>query len=108
MVTIETFRKLALSFPDAFESPHFHKTSFRANKKIFSTLDQNKNLAVLKLSLIDQSVFCDMNKKAFYPVHGAWGKQGFTYADLKRVKLIVLKDALNCAYKTIALKKKKL
>ena len=31
---------------------------------------------MVKLSLVDQSVFCDMNKDAIYPVPGGWGKQG--------------------------------
>ena len=37
MVTIDIFRKLALSFPEATEGPHFEKTSFRGKKKIFAT-----------------------------------------------------------------------
>ena len=39
MVSIDTFRKLALSFDEAVEQPHFEKPSFRVNKKIFATLD---------------------------------------------------------------------
>jgi hypothetical protein len=33
MVPIDTFRKLALSFPEATEEPHFEKTSFRVKRK---------------------------------------------------------------------------
>lgn len=40
MVSIETFRELAMSFPNATEEPHFEKTSFRVNKKIFGTFDE--------------------------------------------------------------------
>jgi hypothetical protein len=29
MVSIETFRQLAMSFPNATEEPHFEKTSFQ-------------------------------------------------------------------------------
>lgn len=46
MVSIETFRKLALSFENAIEEPHFEKTSFRVNKKIFATFDEKNNRAV--------------------------------------------------------------
>lgn len=45
MVTIDSFRKLALSFPEATEEPHFEKTSFRVKKKIFATFDEAKNRA---------------------------------------------------------------
>lgn len=33
MITIETFRKLALSFPEVTEEPYFKKTSFQVKKK---------------------------------------------------------------------------
>ena len=46
MVSIDTFRKLALSFPEATEEPHFEKTSFRVKKKIFATYD-DKNIKSL-------------------------------------------------------------
>ena len=76
MVSIESFRKLAMSFPDATEEPHFEKISFRINKKIFATFDEKNNRAVLKLNEIDQSVFCSYDKDVIFPVPGAWGRQG--------------------------------
>ena len=36
MVAINTFRKLALSFEDATEQPHFEKISFRIKNKVFN------------------------------------------------------------------------
>jgi len=68
MVSVEIFRKLALSFPDATEEPHFEKSSFRIKKKIFATFDEKNNHAVLKLNEIDQSVFCASGDKIFYPI----------------------------------------
>ena len=102
MVTIETFRNLALSFPEAVELPHFDLTSFRVKKKIFATLSVEKQRAMLKLSLIDQSVFCSFNKEIVYPVPGAWGKTGCTYFELKKIKKEMLKDALAQAYANVA------
>jgi hypothetical protein len=57
MVTIDTHRKLALSFPEVTEKPHFEKTSFRVKKKIFATYDDKLQRACIKLSEIDQNVF---------------------------------------------------
>ena len=37
------FRKLAMSFPDVTEEPHFENTSFRMSKKIFATFDEKNN-----------------------------------------------------------------
>lgn len=105
MVSLSTYRELALSFKDVIELPHFDRASFRVNKKIFSTLSEKENIAMVRLSLVDQSVFCDMNKDVIYPVPGGWGKQGATYIDLKKVKKSVLKDALQCAYDGILKKK---
>ncbi|WP_264552372.1 MmcQ/YjbR family DNA-binding protein [Flavobacterium sp. N2038] len=106
MVSIETFRKLALSFPNATEEPHFEKTSFRINKKIFATYDEKNNRAVLKLNEIDQSVFCASSEMIFYPVPNKWGKQGWTIAELSKVRLEMFEDALIRSYENVVTKKK--
>lgn len=105
MIDIEIFRKLALSFPDTIELPHFHLTSFRVKKKIFATYWPKENRAMLKLSLIDQSVFCSYDHTIFSPVPGGWGKKGATFVDLKKVRKDMFKDALTTAYKELARKK---
>ncbi|HEY6503536.1 MAG TPA: MmcQ/YjbR family DNA-binding protein [Chitinophagaceae bacterium] len=105
MVDIAWFRTIALSFPDATEAPHFEKTSFRVNKKIFATLNVKKQIACLKLSEIDQSVFCAYDKTIIYPVPNKWGKQGWTFVELKKVRKVMLKDALATAYNETAKKK---
>ena len=102
MVTVETFKTLALSFPETVELPHFDLTSFRVKKKIFATLSEEKQRAMLKLSLLDQSVFCSFDKTIIYAVPGAWGKKGCTYFELKKIKKEMLKDALTQAYSIVA------
>jgi predicted DNA-binding protein (MmcQ/YjbR family) len=102
MVTNETFKMLALSFPETIELPHFDLTSFRVKKKIFATLSIEKQRAMLILSLVDQSVFCSFDKEIIYPVPGAWGKTGCTYFELKKIKKEMLKDALTQAYCNVA------
>ena len=102
MLGITTFRKLALSYAEAIEQPHFENASFRVKKKIFATLDEKKQRAVLKLSAIDQSVFSSYDNSAIYPVPGAWGKQGWTIVELKKVKAAICKDALTTSYCNVA------
>lgn len=106
MVAIETFRKLALSFPNSTEEPHFEKTSFRIKKKIFATFDEKNNHAVLKLNEIDQSVFCASSEKIFYPIPNKWGAQGWTIVELSRVRSEMFEDALIRSYETVASQKK--
>jgi predicted DNA-binding protein (MmcQ/YjbR family) len=105
MVSIDTFRKLALSFPEATEEPHFEKTSFRVKKKIFATYDEVKNIACIKLSEIDQDVFSSADKTIIYPVDNKWGKQGWTLIELKKVRADLFVDALTTAYCEVAPKK---
>ncbi len=111
MVTTDTCRKMALALPDATAAPHFEKESFKINNKIFVTLNVADNRACVKLSAIDQSVFCQFDKEVMYPVPNKWGTQGWTLINLKKVKKSMLQDALQTAYdevlKTSRPKKKK-
>lgn len=105
MVSINTFRKLALSFPEATEEPHFEKTSFRVKKKIFATYDDGKKRACIKLSEIDQDVFSAADKTNIFPVDNKWGKQGWTLIEITKVRKELFVDALTTAYCEVAPKK---
>ncbi|MGE0635089.1 MAG: MmcQ/YjbR family DNA-binding protein [Bacteroidia bacterium] len=107
MVTVSEFRKLALSFSDVTEQPHFERTSFRANKKIVATLDEKQQIVCLMLDEIQQSVFCAFDASVIYPVPNKWGKQGATYVELKLVRKDMLRDAFTEAYKKATAKKTK-
>ena len=107
MVTVETFRQMALALPDVVELPHFDRASFRVNKRIFATMDEKKKIAVLMFSPLEQSVFCAFDKTIIYPVPGGWGRQGATIFELSKVKKAMLKDALQVVYTEVLNKKKK-
>jgi predicted DNA-binding protein (MmcQ/YjbR family) len=98
MVSIDTFRKLALSFPEATEEPHFEKTSFRVKKKIFATYDDLNKRACIKLSEIDQDIFSLADKTIIFPVDNKWGKQGWTFIEMSKVKEELFIAALTTAY----------
>lgn len=98
MISFETFRKIALSFPEATEEPHFEKCSFRIKKKIFATYNAKAHRACIKLSAVDQNVFTITNTDIIWPVDNNWGKQGWTLIDLDKVKEEVFIDALTTAY----------
>lgn len=102
MPTFKTLQKLALSFPEVVEEPHFDKTSFRINNKIFATYNQKNNKVTVKLSEIDQDVFVSMSKKAMYPVDNKWGKQGWTFIELDDVHDELFVDAVTTAYCEVA------
>ena len=102
MINIATVRKLALSFEGTTETPHFEKIAFKVKNKIFITLNKEHHRACVKLSAIDQSVFCSYNPLILYPVPNAWGKHGWTLINLKKVPKEMFLDALTTAYCHVA------
>lgn len=105
MVSIDAYKQLVLAFPEVYEAPHFDKASFRVRKKIFTTLDVPNNQACIRLSEIDQNVFCSYDKSVFFPIPNKWGKLGWTFINLKKVKKQMLIDALTTSYCEVAPKK---
>ena len=90
MVSIDTFRKLALSFPEATEESHFENI---------------KKRACIILSEIDQDVFSSADKTIIFPVDNKWGKQGWTLIEMSKVRKELFIDALTTAYCEVAPKK---
>ena len=101
MITNNAARTFALSFDAVEEKPHFEKTSFRVNGKIFMTLDEANAKACIKLSAIDQDVFALIDKAVIYPVPNKWGQQGWTFIELKTVPTAIFKQAITTAYQAV-------
>jgi predicted DNA-binding protein (MmcQ/YjbR family) len=102
MVSIETFRQIALSFPETTEEPHFEKPAFKVAKKIFATMNLVEFRATVKLSESDQDLFCLFDKKIIYPVPNKWGKQGWTQINLIIATEEMYRAALTAAYCEVA------
>ena len=102
MISIAIARKSALSLPEVEEKSHFETPDFRVKNKIFASLHEHKNLMMVKLSIVDQSVFCTFDKEVIFPVAGGWGRQGATFINLKKVKKAMFLDALTTAWKNTA------
>ncbi|HPG12688.1 MAG TPA: MmcQ/YjbR family DNA-binding protein [Chitinophagaceae bacterium] len=98
MVSIKTARKIALSFPETDEHPHFDRIAFRVKKKIFATLLEKDKTMNLMLTPEDQSVFCRIDKHIVYPVPNKWGLKGATTVELKNISMTLFKDILTVAY----------
>ena len=102
MISLTSAKQLALSLPETEEKSHFERPDFRVKNKVFASLHVDKNCMVVKLSLVDQSVFCAFDATIIYPVPGGWGRQGWTMINLKKIKKAMLTDALTTAWKTVA------
>lgn len=107
MITPSAIKKLALAFDGATEEPHFDVISYRVKGKIFITVNAKENRATVKLSPVDQSVFCSYDETIIYAVPNAWGKQGWTNVNLKTVRQDLFKDLLKTAYETVVKSKNK-
>lgn len=105
MVTVKAARELAINFDAVSEEPHFEITSFRVGKKIYATMNETEKRMTVRLSLLDQDVFCSFDKNVVYPVSNAWAKYGWTHVNLRTVRKEMLKDILTVAYCTVAPKK---
>lgn len=102
MVKAETVRKIALAFDETDEAKHHEIVSFRVKKKIFATLNEKENRATVRLSPVDQSVFCSFDQTVIFPVASGWAKYGWTNINLKKVRKETLTDALTMAYCCVA------
>lgn len=101
MADLETARQIALAQPDVEEFDHFGHPAFQMKKKtIFATLWPAENLMMVKLSLIDQSVFNSFDPSVFYPVPNKWGLKGATFVELAKVREDMLEDAIHTAWET--------
>lgn len=99
---LNTFRILALDYPETSEQPHFEKTSFRVKKKIFATYDDKTGLLCFKFSEATQDVYTTLASRFAYKVPNKWGKQGWTFVKLAEAPDALLKDALLQSYKQVA------
>ncbi len=102
MVSADKLRSLALAFPGCVEQPHFEKQAFKARgKRIFCTLAPATKLACVKLSPVDQSVYCQIDTSMIYPVPNKWGKQGWTNVVLSKVPVSLMKEILAKAHEEV-------
>lgn len=105
MVSISDCRKYCMALPEAEEHPHFIKAAFKVKKKIFATLDEQNKTLVVKLTEEEQYAFSAFDNTIIHSVGGAWGKQGWTSIDLKRVPKETFREAVLSSYRNVAPKK---
>lgn len=101
--TLSDFRRLALALPQTEERKHMNHPDFRVAGKIFATLGYpNKERGMVKLTPAQQEEFVDAYPAAFFPVTGAWGRQGCTSVLLAKATKRALKSAILAAWRNHA------
>ena len=98
-MTAASFRRIALSLPEAVEGSHFGNADFRVGGKIFATLSlESEGYGVLLLTPEQQAGMVEDEPKIFSPVPGGWGRMGSTRVLLAKVPPDILKAALRTAW----------
>jgi hypothetical protein len=101
--TPATFRRLALSLPEATEGSHMGHPDFRVRNKIFASLGvPEQGWGTVKLTAEQQEVLLAAEPAAFKPAAGAWGQRGWTQIKLAAADASSLKSALGMAWRNTA------
>jgi hypothetical protein len=107
-MTIEGFRRLALSLPETSESAHRDHPDFRVSGKIFATLgypDAKWGMVkwgMVKLTPPQQGALIATYSKIFEPVSGGWGICGATQVRLRYATATILVPAMAHAWQNTA------
>jgi hypothetical protein len=101
-VTLEDFRKIALSLPEATEGAHMGHPDFRVRKKIFATIWPDEGWGMVKLTPDQQAMFRQAEPAVFVAVKGGWGEKGATNVRLESANPRTVRSALVTAWRNIA------
>jgi hypothetical protein len=97
MATGEDLRRAALAIEGTTEAPHFDRAAFKVDR-IYVTLAADGRTANFKFTPDEQEFKCMLAPEAFAPVPNAWGRQGWTTANLSKLGPADLHDALRTAW----------
>jgi hypothetical protein len=102
-MTLQAFRRLALSMPEACEDSHMGHPDFRVHGRIFATLCcPDENWGMVKLTPEQQEAFVSTEPAVFMPVNGGWGRRGATNVRLRAAKTRSIRVALAAAWRNVA------
>jgi len=97
-MTIDQFRRVALSLPEVEERSHMGHPDFRVRAKIFATLGYpDQDWGMVKLTPEQQRMLVRANPNAFVLAQGAWGLRGSTLVRLRAAKADAVREAMTAA-----------
>ncbi len=101
-----SFRKIALSLPEAVEGSHMGHADFRVGGKIFATMGwPDEEWGMVKLTREEQELRVGADPAVFSPVPGNWGLKGSTRMKLAAADEATVRSALTAAWRNTAPKR---
>ena len=97
MADASDLRRIALSLAGTTEAPHFDRAAFKV-ARIYATLAADGLSANLNFTPDEQEFKCLLAPEAFSAIPNAWGRQGWTTAELSKLSVPELKAALEMAH----------
>ena len=104
-MTVDEFRKLALSLPLAIEKPHFERASFRVDAprgKTIATLLEADATANVFLTPEEQEMLIGAEPNVFSKVPNKWGDKGATTIELANCDETTALSALKMSWRHAA------
>jgi hypothetical protein len=98
MAKAADLRTFALALEGTIEAPHFDRAAFKV-RRIYVTLAADGRTANFRFTPDEQEFKCLLAPRAFQPVAGGWGRQGWTTATLSELGAEELRQALEQAWR---------
>jgi hypothetical protein len=99
-MTLDDFRRIALSFPGAEELSGLGYANFRADRKSFATIEDS--VAAISLTRDQQATFIATTPEVFAPVAGGWGRLGSTHVCFEKADEATVQQALDMAWGNVS------
>jgi hypothetical protein len=100
-MTADDFRRLALGMAGAVESAHMGHPDFRANGRIFASLQADDQRGMVKLTPEEQRECMRADPRMFVPATGAWGRQGCTMVQFELADEATVRGAVLLAWQHV-------
>jgi hypothetical protein len=99
-MTVNDFRRIALSLEGAEKGSHMGQPDFRVGGRIFATLaSASQGYGNVKLTPEQRAALVEEMPEVFVPIPGGWGRMGMTHVRLAAASEDVLAGALQAAWK---------
>jgi hypothetical protein len=104
MLTAKQAGEMAAQLPGVGIRDHFGSDAYRTDGGIFATVWHERKIVNLKLTVEQQRQFVERDGEGFVEIDNAWGRQGWTTANLEFLEREDFEEALRSAWQNSATK----